>query len=217
MINSTEFASLVEKINEMLQRIESKNKAIQNAELQKHKAIIYSMKKQINAHFTVNIINIIKILISKQDFEKSIALCDGLSMNIRYNDKFIPDFDIDDRFMDYKIPRMLLQPIIENAIVHGYRNYQQDCKIDINGRLVDNHLEIIIRDYGEGIPPSKLNDMHAKLSEDGTYPSGINHIALLNIDCRIKSYYGKNTGISIVSSTENGTIITMKLGDSLSV
>ncbi|MFA9463915.1 MAG: sensor histidine kinase [Velocimicrobium sp.] len=138
-------------------------------------------------------------------------------MNIRYNDKFIPDFDVDDRFMDYKIPRMLLQPIIENVIVHGYRNYQQDCKIDITGRLVDNHLEIIIRDYGEGIPTSKLHDMQMKLSEDGTYPSGINHIALLNIDCRIKSYYGKNTGISIVSSTENGTIITMKLGNSFSV
>lgn len=252
MINNTEFASLVEKINEMLQRIESKNKAIQNAELQiknteiqKHKAIIYSMKKQINAHFTVNIINIIKILISKNDLEKSVALCDGLSMliryahdedefinawdefqvlsnyigimNIRYNDKFITDFDIDDRFMDYKIPRMLLQPIIENAIVHGYRNHQQDCKIDITGSLVDNHLEIIIRDYGEGMPTSQLDDMQTKLSEDGTYPTGINHIALLNIDCRIKSYYGKNSGISIVSSTDGGTIITVKLGDTFSV
>jgi len=119
--------------------------------------------------------------------------------------------------MDYKIPRMLLQPIIENAIVHGYKNFKNKCRIDIIGRIVGNHPEITIRDYGEGLPVSAFEKLQSKLVAEDSFPSGIQHIALLNIDCRIKSYYGKISGLNISSTPDKGTTIVVRLGDSLAV
>lgn len=239
VISNPDFANLIEKVNEMLERIDSKNKAIQKAELQKQNAIIISLKKQINAHFTVNTINIIRILISKKELEEAVDLCDGLStliryahdedefinvwdeflilqnyiniMNVRYSNRFIADFDIDDRLMDYKIPRMLLQPIVENAMIHGYKNYKSNCKIDITAKILDNKIEIEIKDYGDSMDSSTLENLQKKFSKAEVQPTGIKHIALENINCRIKSYYGNDYGLS-VSDLNKGTKITVTLG-----
>ncbi|HEX3028083.1 MAG TPA: histidine kinase, partial [Clostridia bacterium] len=248
-LDNPAFLSLIEKINEMLVRLETKTQTIRqseiqikNAEIQRHKAVIYSLKKQINAHFTVNTINIIKILISKKELDYARELCDGLStliryahdedefinawdeflvlqnyiniMNIRYKNKFHAEFEIDDRFMDYRIPRMLLQPIIENALIHGYRDDRQDCKLEIIGELLEDNLKITVKDYGVGIPPAQLEALRAKLSLNNTIPEGIDHIALLNINCRIKSYYGDAFGVEVNSAPGCGTAVSILLGAS---
>lgn len=249
-VQSAEFDKLVIKLNEMLERIEVKNKSIQSAQLQlkdaeikKQKAINYSLKKQINAHFTVNILNIIKILVSKEDLERAAELCDGLSMlvryahdedefinaweefyvlqnyinimNIRYNNKLEAVFDLDDRLMDLRIPRMLFQPIVENAIVHGYRNCRQGCVIEITAEVAQEQIKIVIRDHGEGMSGSELSSLHAQLSASGVdeeTAGGIENIALININRRIAYYYGEGCGLAFDTVAPTGTEVKITLG-----
>ncbi len=251
-VQSAEFDKLVIKLNEMLERIEVKNKSIQSAQMQlkdseikKQKAINYSLKKQINAHFTVNILNIIKILVSKKELEKATDLCDGLSMlvryahdedefinaweefyvlhkyinimNIRYDNKFEAVFDLDDRLMDLKIPRMLLQPIVENAIAHGYKNCKKGCIIEIKASVESEHISIAIRDHGEGIGQAALELLRTQLSkptEDGETTGGIENIALSNINRRIAYYYGEGCGLTIRPAASSGTEVEITLGTS---
>jgi sensor histidine kinase YesM len=249
-VHSPEFDKLVIKLNEMLERIEVKNKSIQNAqlqlkdsEIQKQKAINYSLKKQINAHFTVNILNIIKILVSKKELERAAELCDGLSMlvryahdedefinaweefhvlqnyinimNIRYNNKLEAVFDLDDRLMDLRIPRMLLQPIVENAIVHGYRNCRQGCVIEITADVIKEQIRIIIRDHGEGMSLLELSLLQTQLSSSGAddqTAGGIENIALININRRIAYYYGEDCGLAFNPVVPSGTEVKITLG-----
>lgn len=249
-VHNAEMDKLVTKLNEMLERIDVKNRSIQeaqllikNTEIKKQKAINYSLKKQINAHFTVNILNIIKILVSKKDLERASELCDGLSMlvryahdedelinaweefyvlhnyinimNIRYENKFEAVFDLDDRLMDLRIPRMLLQPIVENAVIHAYKNYRQDCVIEISAQVIGEKIIIIIRDHGEGMSEPELELLRSQLSvcvnEDQT-AGGIENIALMNINRRIAYYYGEDCGLSFHTVIPTGTQVTITLG-----
>ncbi len=251
-VQSPEFDKLVIKLNEMLERIETKNKSIQSAQLQlkdseikKEKAINFSLKKQINAHFTVNILNIIKILVSKEELERAAGLCDGLSklvryandedefinaweefyilqnfidiMNIRYNNKLEASFDLDDRLMDLKIPRMLLQPIVENAIVHGYKNRRQGCVIEVSAVISQERIRIVIRDHGEGMSKSELEMLQTQLSSSGVdeeTAGGIENIALINISRRIVYYYGEDCGLEFDTVDPTGTEVRITLGTS---
>ena len=216
---------------------------LKNTEIKKQRAIIHSLKKQINAHFTVNILNIIRILVTKKDLERAAALCDGLSMlvryahdedefinawdefyilqnyinimNIRYDDKFIVNFDLDDRLMDYKLPRMLLQPIIENSVSHGYRNFKQDCLIDISARIAENGILIRIRDQGEGLSEERFEEIYRRLekpSGDSDSIGGIENIALVNIHRRIGYYYGEEFGLTLEPVKPHGLEVAISLG-----
>lgn len=251
-IGSEEFDKLVIKLNELLKKIDTKNKRIQeamllvkNTEIHKQKAIILSLKKQINAHFTVNILNVIRILVSKKELEHAIELCDGLSMlvryahdedeliniwdefyilqsyinimNIRYENKFHVEIDLDDRLMDYKMPRMLLQPIVENSMVHGYRQAKKNCPINIKAKLDENQISICIEDKGEGLSEERFLEVSRQLESEcmeNEEVNGIEHVALSNINRRIGYYYGKGYGISIKNAVPQGLAVSITIGKS---
>lgn len=249
-VGSEEFDKLIVKLNEMLKKIDVKNKGIQeamllvkNTEIKKQKAMVLSLKKQINAHFTVNILNIIRILVTKKELERAAALCDGLSMlvryahdenefinawdeffvlqsyvnimNIRYDDKFVVNFDLDDRLMDYRIPRMLLQPIVENSVVHGYRNRKKECIIDISARVMEEKIEILIRDEGEGLTEESLNELQKRIgsqNDDSETTGGIENVALINIGRRIRYYYGERGVLSLKQVSPQGLEVLVSIG-----
>ena len=249
-VGSAEFDKLVNKLNDLLQKIDSKNKNVQdamllvkNTELRKQKALLLSLKKQINAHFTVNILNIIRILITKKELEQAAELCDGLSMlvryahnedefiniwdefsilesyinilNIRYKNKFIVDLDLDDRLMDYEMPRMLLQPIVENSVVHGYRNFKNNCQIKISAKLESNQIHILIQDEGEGLSEKRLEELTEKLAlpcEENESVDGIENVALRNINRRVTYYYGAGHGVSLSAVIPHGLAVRINLG-----
>ena len=136
-------------------------------------------------------------------------------MNIRYNNKLEAVFDLDDRLMDLRIPRMLLQPIVENAIVHGYRNCRHCCVIEIKAEVIQDKIKIVIRDHGEGMNESELSLLHAQLSVSGLNEEtagGLENIALININKRIAYYYGKDFGLAFSSVVPTGTEVTITLG-----
>ncbi|WP_027400536.1 sensor histidine kinase [Anaerovorax odorimutans] len=249
-IGSEEFDKLVIKLNEMLRKIDTKNKNIQeamllvkNTEIKRQKAIILSLKKQINAHFTVNMLNLIRILVTKKELERAVDLCDGLSMlvryahdedefiniwdefyilqsyinimNIRYNNKFEVNFDLDDRLMDYKMPRMLLQPIVENAVVHGYSNFKNKCLIDISAKVEADKISIHIRDEGEGLSEELFSELKLRMENSASEPEstgGIEKVAMININRRIGYYYGDEYGLVLKNVIPHGLEVDIIIG-----
>lgn len=243
------FDVLVDGINEMVGRIWQKEReiydkslALQEAEIKKQKSLIVSLKKQISAHFTVNVLNSIKALAASGDSEKAGMMCDGLAyllryanagdapvsgmeeffildkyvgiMEIRFPNRFEWDIDIQDFLDDVSLPRMILQPVIENAIVHGLCEYN-----DKGGRLKlypirhqNGTVSYVVEDNGVGMTEEELNRLRERLSNaayDDAEPEGLSHVALLNIQRRIRSYFGPGFGVTVESVKGSGTRVTI--------
>ncbi|NLO38520.1 MAG: hypothetical protein GX115_03470 [Ruminiclostridium sp.] len=115
--------------------------------------------------------------------------------------------------------KMVLQPLVENAFVHGMANIA-DAEIKITGRLEDNcNIVFCVEDNGAGIPQEKLDGIRKSLvtssAETNMTGSG-DFYALRNINRRIKLHYGDLYGIQIDSEYGTGTRVTIKLPAELS-
>lgn len=245
------FDGLVRGINEMVERIEQKEQevfeasySLQEAELKKQRALIVSLKKQISAHFTVNILNIIKALSVAGENEKAGILCDGLSfllryanegdsfisgmdeffvltkyaqiMEVRYPEKFSADIDIIDELEEIELPRMLLQPILENSIVHGIvgGDLKKVGEIHVYSEILENKVKFIIEDNGCGMSTLALDELRESIANadlNDVEVEGLSHVALVNVERRIHSYFGNEFGIEIESEQNIGTKITVVL------
>lgn len=245
------FDGLVRGINEMVARIEQKEQevfeasfSLQEAELKKQRALIVSLKKQISAHFTVNILNIIKALSISGENEKAGLLCDGLSfllryanagdsfvsgmdeffvlskyaeiMEIRYPERFTVEIDMVDELEEIELPRMLLQPIIENSIVHGIIGgaVEKNGEIHLRSEFFDDKIKFVIEDNGCGMSVSTLKELQESISNadlNDVEVEGLSHVALVNVERRIHSYFGNEFGIEVESEQNKGTKITVLL------
>jgi two-component system sensor histidine kinase YesM len=247
-----EFDALISGINDMLDRLERGGERLRiaeaklkNNEIQKQKAIIFSLKKQINAHFTINTLSTVQTLADMGEVNAASQILSKLSsliryayaeseyisvweelkiigdyvdvMNIRHNNNIASVFDVDDRLMDYYMPRMLLQPIIENAITHGFRSRTTNCAIELRALLSDGTIVISVADNGEGITEDALLTLKRRLESDAVdAPDGIGGIALVNIRRQLRSFYGEAASIRIESTKEHGTIVTLQFPAELS-
>jgi sensor histidine kinase YesM len=245
------FDGLVNGINEMVERIEQKEKdvyraesSLQKAEIKKQKALIISLKKQISAHFTVNVLNIIKALATMGENEKAGSMCDGLSfllryanagdefisgmdeffilekytdiMEIRYPNKFVTEIEMEDALEEIELPRMLIQPIVENSILHGIVGDDSgECgRVHVYSRISEETVSIVIEDNGKGMPEEKLAKLRLDIEsvdQDNVEVEGLSHVALVNIQRRILSYFGEEYGLTVDSALGQGTVITVHL------
>lgn len=243
---SEEFDRLIEKINSMLVRIDKQNDEIitsglklKNAEIAKQKAIIFSLKKQINAHFIINTLSTIKILLEEDDYKRASEALFGLSaliryaytkdelvslwdemhtlekyveiMNIRYNNKITVNFDVDDRLMDVLMPRLLLQPIVENSILHGFHNMTEGCTVEVSAHVNGKNVCISIGDNGEGMEESLLTNLIGKINSSEELPDGIDNIALINIKNRLKTQYGSEFTFTMGKGNRRGVTLIIEI------
>ena len=241
------FDGLVIEINGMLQRIEEKEaelirsqELLYHTELQKQRALIISLKKQINAHFTVNSLNSVRALIKSNQNDKAEEICNGLSrllqyahagdeyitlldelsileryiavMQVRYLKKFSVEIEFDDDLAEVKIPRMLLQPIVENAILHGFRTRDGGI-LQIFCEIRENILYLSVTDNGSGMDAQTLMNLRKRLQDysDDEMTQGLSHVALPNIQKRIQTSFGSEFGIIIETEQGKGTTIILNL------
>jgi two-component system sensor histidine kinase YesM len=129
--------------------------------------------------------------------------------NIRYHDKIIVDFNIQDEVMECRIPKLLLQPIVENSIVHGMGNSRKAIHIAIKIYKDDEMLVLNIRDDGIGIPDDKLQE-HREVIGNKDFNND-KFYALQNVNRRIKIYYGEQYGLSIDSVEGEWTELNIKM------
>ena len=130
--------------------------------------------------------------------------------NIRFNDKIQYRIDIPEEYMDITVPKLLLQPIVENSIYHGLEKKKGKGNLSITCSRAEGTLFIHIADDGMGISGQQLVSLNGMLSgeEDG---GGEEHFALKIINKQIKLKYGKNYGLKIESEYGKGTRVTVSL------
>lgn len=156
--------------------------------------IRYSMNRRIN---TVTLEQEIKIINNYIYLQK-----------IRFDQLFTIENMITDELLNCEIIKMIIQPLIENAIYHGLSEYSENGKIIIQGVKRDNDLLLTISDNGIGIEESTLKDLNDYINDKN---HKFNGIALRNINRRLKLNYGENYGLEIFSIKGKGTSMVLTL------
>lgn len=192
------------------------------------------LQAQINPHFLYNTLNSIKWLAVIQNIENisemTSAIINLLKYNIssknilvtleeeiesiknyvsiqkyRYGSNFNIEYDIDDKTTKLKILKFILQPLVENSIFHGFKNYKYGGEIKIRSQIIDENLLIEVIDNGCGIDKEKNESRN---DETGKMHSGI---GLNNVHERICIYFGSEYGITVKSEEGNGTCVMLEL------
>lgn len=127
----------------------------------------------------------------------------------RYGDKLLFSIDIEESIKDMGIISHLLQPVIENYIIHGFNPDIPNNHLTIKGFKSENHIIFEIADNGKGMVPEKLAKLQHTLSSCDS--NDFSSIGLPNVNERIKIIYGDNCGLSIDSRQNEGTTVIIKI------
>lgn len=213
-------------------------------EIMKKEAEISALQSQINPHFLYNTLETIRgqaLYAGVQDIAKTTkALADifrysiGKSgtmivlkeeienidsyiqiQQIRFDNRFTVVKDIDEDVLYIKIPKLIVQPIIENAFKHGLEKKIDGGNISIQAYRTVHELTIIVKDDGNGMTSEtllELNNAFYSNLEIRMDESIKSNIGLSNINSRIKLIYGENYGVFVSSAIGIGTTVTLRLG-----
>lgn len=124
---------------------------------------------------------------------------------IRYEDRFEVIYNIEDETLETMLPKITLQPIVENAIYHGIKPTNKKCILTIKSLLLKDKVLIEISDDGIGMDEDKCSYINNELQTE--YIKEENHIGIKNVNQRIKLSFGENYGIEIKSKINIGTSI----------
>jgi two-component system sensor histidine kinase YesM len=238
---AAEFNSMAENINNLIQTVYSEQLLKKNAEFKALQSEYNALQAQINPHFLYNTLETISSMAKLKNEpeismivylladllretiseKKSIIFLEQELSYIRnyleiqkrtYGQKMDFEYDIDEEALVCKVPKFILQPVVENAIVHGLQQKPGKGLILINGFIKDNRLIIEIIDNGIGM---KDEEVAAILDYgDDTGKDGDNRhtrIGVRSVDKRIKILYGSEYGLKIFSKPGEGTKIEITL------
>ena len=130
---------------------------------------------------------------------------------VRYKDAFEITWNISEEILDYCTVKLILQPILENALYYGIDALGDEGEILVQGRRVGGDIYISVRDNGLGMPPDKV----AQLLEDVEHEERENRhgsgVGLINVHKRIMLRFGPQYGLKIESEPDEGTTVTIHL------
>lgn len=232
-----EFNDLAAVYNEMLVRIHLLNEKVYMEELLTKDAQIKAYQAQINPHFLYNTLNCISGLISENrnnDAKQALTILGTLMrlsikgnafftlkgdleyinqylfiQKLRFQDKIIYLIDIPSQMMDYVIPKLTIQPIIENSILYGTSQIKERGMIGIFGRIENNDYYITIKDNGNGFSEEFIRIFNSKDESLMIKINTNNSYGLVNIDKRLQLYYGKEYGLTIGNLPNGGSFVTI--------
>lgn len=122
---------------------------------------------------------------------------------LRFGDKFILYYEVDEELMDFQVFRLLLQPIVENSILHGVRYREKGyIKVKIHYSHTESKVVISVIDSGIGMTKEELQMQRQNMKDYNP-----NHVGLANVNCRLKLYYGEEAQLHIYSKKDMGTVI----------
>lgn len=227
---NTEYEKLVSELDTTIQSLMKEQEEKRKTELQ-------SLQMQINPHFMYNTLNSLKSLVWTNQVDQIIPTIDAfvklLVETINRDDEFITleeeirlvqdyifiqeirtaspiklNVHIDEQLKQVKLPKLLLQPIVENSIFHGLESKQSEGVISISCTESDEIITIEIVDNGSGMSPETLKNILSDGKEKGKRFSSI---GIKNVDSRLKLYFGSAFGLEIKSAVGIGTSVMITM------
>ena len=204
---------------------------------EKRKSELDALQSQINPHFLYNTLDSIVWMIEGQRYDDAVVMITELAslfrislsggktiismeaelrhaenyMNIqkvRFKNSFRVRYEIDPEVRNYCTVKLILQPILENAIYYGVKGMEEEGEILLRAELRDGELLLTVRDNGFGIPEEEVPLL---LREGERRPSRGSGVGLLNVQRRIQLRFGEHYGLAIESEPDEGTEVRICL------
>lgn len=231
-----EYGTLGNTFNLMLDQLQDHFKKEMKEHKRKSEMQFQILQAQINPHFLYNTLDSIRWLAVMQNIENiakmSSSLISLLKYNLsssqtfatlqeelesvknyieiqkfRYSDIFDFSIKVDPDAMDCHVLRFILQPLVENSIIHGFLDSEGVYSIRISAFFSDEQLHIKVIDNGSGMEQEKINEINSSKKQKNRF----NHIGVANIRERIQLYFGKDYGLKYDSVPNVGTIVELVL------
>ena len=234
---SYEVEHLGKSIKNMLGRIKVLMSDLVAEHNAKRKSEFDTLQSQINPHFLYNTLDIIVWMIENENSDKAVNIVTALAkffrislskgkniitvkdevehvrnylmiQNMRFKNRFEYSIDVDEKVLSYSSLKLMLQPLVENAIYHGMEFMDGDGEIDVKVFKEDDSLYFTITDNGLGMSEDMVETL---LSKDFVSSKKGSGIGVKNVNERIKLYFGSEYGLKVESEPDEGTKITIHL------
>lgn len=244
-VMASQFNALLDEIDGLAAQLISSRTHIFELKMLKQQAELQYLKSQINPHFLYNTLETMKGIATARKVPEIRGMSDALSRIFRYSIKggeqvslqdeieiveayiniqrirFSERFDVEFHFAESTrhctIVKMILQPLVENAIFHGIEPSMDRCLLKVGSRADSSgHLYLWVQDNGVGMDAKKLEDIRSLLARDTQDESSQvepgRHIGILNVHRRIRIAYGAHYGITdMQSELGQGTVVTIRI------
>jgi len=236
-LGNDEIGEMGVTFNQMLDQMETLLVKEYQMKLSLQRAQFNVMQAQINPHFLYNTLDAMSSIAQIQGCPEVGMLSESLSGIFRYtlnlssfstlekelihlkNYIYVMDvrmhsgihyfYDVEDGVLPCRIPRLTLQPLVENAILHGVRGVKHEKKIRVTAGREDGVLVLSVRDNGAGMD---AEDINRRLREDaGAELEQGRSIGLVNINARIRMLYGDEFGVTVESEPGRGTAVLVRM------
>lgn len=233
-----EIKDLMISFNQMVQSIKNMISFTEETAKKKHEAEIQALQSQINPHFIVNSLNSIRFMAQIAQFDGIRKMAEALVkivscsfrsnvsfytvreelemlktyeylMRIRYSNGFEVNYGVEPECLDYRLPRLILQPVLENSITHGFDEMDEEVgQIRISVYTTEQYLCLSVWDNGRGMSQKQIHQLlrgRIRRNDDNS------SIGLENVIARLRLNFGSDVVISVDSVLKEYTNIVFKL------
>ncbi|MBE9914068.1 sensor histidine kinase [Paenibacillus donghaensis] len=240
MSGEDELQQISQRFNDMGDRLEQYIDRMYASEIKQKNAELVALQSQINPHFLYNTLESIRMKayfegakdvgqmiyslsvmfksMAKKStivtIEEEIDMCSVYLelFCLRYEGQLSANIEVDPDIRQCSIIKLLVQPIVENYIVHGFRSQEHDNRITVQAQRSGERIVITVLDNGTGIPEDKLAHIRQTLDRTLDPPEkGYRSIGLMNVHERIILNYGSDYGVTINSKVGQGTEVRMEI------
>lgn len=225
------FNSMTQQLSNQIEQIKTEQSLIADTEMK-------AMQNQINAHFLYNVLETIRmqaVLADQDDIAESLQVLGKMMryclrwrihrvslaqeieyirsyvyiLNIRNDYAISLEIDIPEELMDIEIPKMTLQPLIENAFVHAIEKTESDASLKVYANVKNDRIFLSVQDFGEGMSEEQVENIKNYLADSAYERDSKGSIGLKNIQQRLTVFYGSDYRIEINSKPGTGTTISV--------
>lgn len=234
-----EFGQLSESFNAMSEHLADNTERLIQRERELSNANIKMMQAQLNPHFLYNTLDTMKWIAKENGLQEIVSLSSNLAQilrmsisarptirlseeidlvkayteiqEIRFEDKFELIVEVPDALKDCMVPKLILQPIVENSIIHGFAEYEKGTVRICATALEGEKLQITVQDDGAGMTQEKVEQLNCGHLRPHTESTGHESIGCYNVNAIIKLNYGEEYGLYAESEKGAGTKVYLTI------
>lgn len=230
---------MVERTNQLGREMSKTKLSLVQAEVEQLRARNAFLQAQINPHFLYNMLECICGMSSEENAPRTREMATLLAklyrycvdkhtgtledelecvhtyakmIRLRYDEAYEIEMAVPEDLFALYVPRMILEPVVENAIQHGFeRGMKMKGHIRISASLADGLLTITILDNGCGMEQEKMDSINEKMSKPEELDSPYTSIGFFNVNSRIKLRYGSESGLTLSANPDGGLCVTIAI------